>query len=48
MNHLPYIAGSYAIGVLVPVIFAVSAFLRMGTARRKLASIDPRQQRRVK
>jgi hypothetical protein len=46
MNHLPFIAGSYALGVLVPAGFALAAFLRMGTARRRLAAIDPRLNRR--
>ncbi len=42
MNHLPYIAGSYALGILIPVGFALSAGLRLGAARRRLAAIDPR------
>jgi hypothetical protein len=32
MNHLPYIAASYALGILVPVGFALSAWLRLGAA----------------
>jgi hypothetical protein len=46
MTHLPFIAASYALGVLVPLVFGVLAFTRMGTARRKLAAIDPRAQRK--
>lgn len=42
MNHLPYIAASYAIGILLPAGFALAAFLRVGAARRRLAAIDPR------
>ena len=42
MTHLPFIAGSYALGVLVPAAFALSAYLRLGAARRRLAAIDPR------
>jgi hypothetical protein len=42
MTHLPFIAGSYALGVLVPAGFALSAYLRLGAARRRLATIDPR------
>jgi hypothetical protein len=42
MTHLPFIAGSYALGILVPVGFALSAYLRLGAARRRLAAIDPR------
>jgi hypothetical protein len=45
MDHLPYIAASYALGVLIPGIFAISAFLRVGAARRRLAAIDPRTNR---
>ncbi len=46
MNHLPYIAASYALGILFPAGFGIAAYLRMNTARRKLAAIDPRQRRR--
>jgi hypothetical protein len=42
MTHLPFIAAAYALGILVPASFAVSAFLRVGAARRRLAAIDPR------
>jgi hypothetical protein len=42
VTHLPYIVAAYALGVLIPGTFAVVAFLRMGTARRRLAAIDPR------
>jgi hypothetical protein len=42
MTHLPFIAASYALGLLIPAGFGLSAFLRMGTARRRLAAIDPR------
>jgi hypothetical protein len=42
MTHLPFIAGSYALGILVPAGFALAAFLRLGAARRRLAAIDPR------
>jgi hypothetical protein len=42
VNHLPYIAASYAIGILIPAGFALAAFLRVGAARRRLAAIDPR------
>jgi hypothetical protein len=45
MTHLPFIAASYALGVLVPLIFGIMAFTRMTTARRRLAAIDPRAQR---
>ncbi len=42
MTHLPFIAGSYALGILVPAGFALAAFLRLAAARRRLAAIDPR------
>jgi len=46
MTHLPFIAASYALGIAIPVGFAVAAWARMATARRRLAAIDPRQGRR--
>ena len=45
MSHLPFIAVAYALGVLVPIGFAIDAFRRMSAARRRLAAIDPRQHR---
>ncbi|HTW68545.1 MAG TPA: hypothetical protein VME47_01545 [Acetobacteraceae bacterium] len=45
MDLLPYIAASYALGILIPGVFAVTAFLRVGAARRRLAAIDPRANR---
>ena len=45
MTHLPFVVAAYALGVLVPVGFALSAFLRLGAARRRLAAIDPRARR---
>jgi hypothetical protein len=42
MTHLPFVAGAYALGVVVPLIFGVAAFTRMLGARRRLAAIDPR------
>jgi HAMP domain-containing protein len=45
MSHLPFIAAAYAIGVLVPVGFAIQAALRLAAARRRLAAIDPRAER---
>lgn len=46
MTHLPFVVASYALGVLVPLVFGALAFTRMGTARRRLAAIDPRTHRR--
>ena len=48
MTHLPFVAASYALGVLVPLVLGVLAFTRMGAARRKLAAIDPRGQRKAR
>ena len=45
MTHLPFIAGAYAIGILVPAAFAAAAWTRMAAARRRLAAVDPRRQR---
>ncbi len=45
MTHLPFIAASYALGVLIPLVFGIAAFTRMGNARRRLAAIDPRAHR---
>jgi hypothetical protein len=45
MTHLPYIVAAYALGVVMPVSYAVAAFMRMRTAQRRLAAIDPRVNR---
>jgi hypothetical protein len=45
MTHLPFIAASYALGILIPLVFGITAFTRMGIARRRLAAIDPRAHR---
>jgi hypothetical protein len=45
MTHLPYIAASYALGALIPGWLGVAAFLRMRTARRRLAALDHRRSR---
>jgi hypothetical protein len=42
MNHVPYIAGSYALGVLIPGGFAAAAWRRVRRAARRLRAIDPR------
>ena len=46
MNPLPFIVAAYALAILFPAAFGVAAYMRMNTARRKLAAIDPRQKRR--
>ncbi len=45
MTHLPFIVSAYALGILVPVAFAVSAMVRFRSARRRLAAIDARPRR---
>lgn len=44
MTHLPFVAGSYAIGVLLPTVYAVAAWRRMRLAGRRLSAI-PRTRR---
>jgi len=45
MTHLPYVVAAYLLGVLIPTSFAVSAFLRMRGARRRLDAMDRRRRR---
>jgi hypothetical protein len=45
VTHLPYIVASYILGVVIPVSFAVSAFMRMRTANRRLAAMGSRRAR---
>ena len=42
MTHLPFIAATYALGLAVPVVFAVGAWRRLALARRRLTAVDPR------
>ena len=44
MTHLPYILAAYCLGTLIPAAFAIAAFARMGSARRRLAAIDERSR----
>ena len=46
MTHLPYIAASYAIGILLPSGFGIGAWVRASAARRRLLAVDPRAQAR--
>ncbi len=45
MTHLPFIAGAYAITLVVICVFAANAWLRMRGARRRLAALDTRAPR---
>ena len=42
MTHLTYIMAAYGLAVLMAAAYAVSAWARMGRARRRLTAIDPR------
>jgi hypothetical protein len=42
MTHLPYIAASYTLAILVLGWFGIGSWVRVGAARRRLAAIDPR------
>ena len=46
MNLVPFIAGAYAIGVMVPIGLAIQAALRLGAARRRLAALEPGRRAR--
>ena len=48
MTHLPFIAASYALAVLVLGWFGIGAWLRVGAAQRRLAAIDPRRERNAR
>ncbi len=41
MNLLPFIAGAYAIGLVLPIGLAIQAALRLRAARRRLVAIEP-------
>ncbi len=45
MNHLPYIAAAYGLGLAVILWLVVDAVVRTARARRRLAAIDPRAGR---
>jgi hypothetical protein len=42
MTHLPFIAAAYGLAVALAAAYAVGAWRRLATARRKLAALDPR------
>ena len=46
MTHLPFIVATYALGLAVPLVFAVTSWQRLARARRRLAAIDPRAEAR--
>jgi hypothetical protein len=40
MTHLPYVVASYALALMIPGTLALTAFLRMRAAQRRLATMD--------
>ncbi len=42
MTHLPFIVVTYVLGLVVPAVFAITAWRRLVQARRRLAAVDPR------
>jgi hypothetical protein len=44
MTHLPYVAASYTLGVLIPLALGFDAWMRGRLAQRRLAAIDPRRR----
>lgn len=45
IDSMPFIIASYALGVIVPVVLALSAFFRLRRAERRFAALDPRAGR---
>jgi hypothetical protein len=45
MTHLPHIVASYALVVVLTVMYGAGAWLRLARARRRLAAIDLRARR---
>jgi cytochrome c biogenesis protein CcdA len=48
VNHLPFVASAYALGILVPVAFAAAAWARTRRAERRLAALDTRTRREAR
>ena len=44
MTHLPFILGAYGLTGATALALSVSAALRLGRARRRLAAIPPRRR----
>jgi hypothetical protein len=45
MTHLPFIAASYGFTILVLGWLSIGAWIRLASARRRLAAIDTRRPR---
>jgi hypothetical protein len=48
VTHLPYIVAAYALGVLIPGGYALAAVMRLGAAKRRLGSLEPRGRREAR
>ncbi|MFL5252243.1 MAG: hypothetical protein ACJ8AI_05015 [Rhodopila sp.] len=45
MTHFGFVATAYGLGIGIPLVFTVMAIARLRAATRRLAAIDPRQNR---
>jgi hypothetical protein len=45
MNHLPFIAGSYAVFLAAAILLSVNAALRLRHTTARLRAVDPRAER---
>ena len=45
MTHLPFIVASYGLTAAVLAWLGIGAWIRVASARRRLAAIDPRRDR---
>jgi hypothetical protein len=43
VTHLPFIAGAYTLGIFLPIVYAIAAYTRAQSARRRLAAIETRR-----
>ena len=46
IDLVPYIAGAYGLGVLVPAGLAVAVWLRIRAAQRRLAALVPHSRKK--
>ena len=46
MTHLPFIAAAYGLTLAVSLWLSLGAAFRVKRARRRLAAVDPRGERR--
>lgn len=45
MDHLSFILGAYLVGVAIPLVFGIAVWVRLVSARTRLANFDPRLRR---